>query len=187
MPVILTLSVAEGEEPRIWPLLLLLPGLSSNTPTRIRSNHPSPQNVRTKRPAAPKPKGPPRNLPGGPSDNYMKTQNSKLTTSTCNDPPCKVLPPERSGKQPASRRASSASRRSSRDAAVQPLRPASSAECRCPPCTCPCSPTGRAAPASGLQSCSTSQSSGGPSRSPGSPAGPRPVRRCYCRPRMCTC
>src|ERR1700736_1056501 len=78
MPVILTLSVAEGEEPRIWPLLLLLPGLSSNTPTRIRSNHPSPQNVRTTRPAAPKPKEPPRKLPGGPSDNYLKTHNSQL-------------------------------------------------------------------------------------------------------------
>ena len=57
---------------------------------------------------------------------------SSLALSTGSVPPCTALPPARQGNPPASSRASSASRRSSPDAAAQPLRPASSAECRRP-------------------------------------------------------
>src|ERR1700759_4486224 len=73
--------------------------------------------------------------------------------------PCKALPPTRPDSPPASSKVSSTSRQSSPDAAVQPLRPASSAEYRSPPCTCPCSSRDQAVPVSGSQSCSTSQSS----------------------------
>jgi hypothetical protein len=47
-----------------------------------------------------------------------------LKTSTGSDPPYRVHRPERLDNPPASSRASSASRRSSPDAAVQPLHPA---------------------------------------------------------------
>src|SRR5436305_10961505 len=129
-------------------------------------------------------KGPRRNFLGGPFLRSSDRQN----TSTGSAPICKALPPERSDNPPASSKASSASRQSSPDATAQPLHPTSSAECRSQPCTCPCSSTDQAAPASGSQSCSTSQSSDVPSRNPDSPAGPPPERRCCCpSPRTCTC